>query len=415
MNNEQMKQALSIMKAGKEKGMSHLSISGGAFSGYEEILETGESFVNFSICDYHKLSVDQRLRKAAAGAVMENGVYTAVSRTYMKLDIYRRAENVMADLFGKPVIITPRTTLGHIAAIPVLVDKNDAVILDHQVHTSVRLACDMLKGYGVHIEIVRHNRMDKLETRIQELSSKYERIWYMADGIYSMFGDVLPAAELEKLMNRYPQFRLYVDDAHGMGWCGQNGKGWTLSKMKYHKQMFLSTSLGKGFGAGGGLLVCPDEETREKILFTGSTLIFTSPPEPSVLGAIIESAGIHQSKEISLLQNTLREQMQLFYDEAEKLELPVIDKTLTPIAFIAAGIPDMVIDVCRGMLSRGYHITPGVFPATPYHQGGVRVVLSLYQTKSQIREMLKVLKEEYDLMLKKYQTSVEAICSKYKK
>ncbi|MFO7879100.1 MAG: hypothetical protein R6V52_03585, partial [Bacteroidales bacterium] len=177
MNNEQMKQALSIMKAGKEKGMSHLSISGGAFSGYEEILETGESFVNFSICDYHKLSVDQRLRKAAAGAVMENGVYTAVSRTYMKLDIYRRAENVMADLFGKPVIITPRTTLGHIAAIPVLVDKNDAVILDHQVHTSVRLACDMLKGYGVHIEIVRHNRMDKLETRIQELSSKYERIW----------------------------------------------------------------------------------------------------------------------------------------------------------------------------------------------------------------------------------------------
>ncbi|MFW5767800.1 MAG: aminotransferase class I/II-fold pyridoxal phosphate-dependent enzyme, partial [Bacteroidota bacterium] len=329
MNNEQMTQALSVMKAGKEKGMSHLSITGGAFTGYEEILETGESFVNFSICDYHKLSVDQRLRKAAADAVMENGVYTAVSRTYMKLDIYRRAENAMADLFGKPVIITPRTTLGHIAAIPVLVNKSDAVILDHQVHTSVRLACDMLKGYGVHIEAVRHNRMDKLETRIQELSTKYERIWYMADGIYSMFGDVLPAAELEKLMNRYPQFRLYVDDAHGMGWCGQNGKGWTLSKMKYHKQMFLTTSLGKGFGAGGGLLVCPDEQTREKILFTGSTLIFTSPPEPSVLGAIIESAGIHQSEEISHLQNTLREQMQLFYDEAEMLELPVIDKTLT--------------------------------------------------------------------------------------
>jgi len=404
-----------IVKAAKENGMSHLNITGGAFTGHDQVRETGEQFVNFSLCDYLRLSTDEPIRRAAADAVMENGVYAAVSRTYMKLDIYREAEEAVNDLFQKPVIITPRTTLGHIAAIPVLVGKDDAVIIDHQVHTSVRLATDMLKGYGVHVEIIRHNRTDKLETRIQELQKKKEKVWYMADGVYSMYGDVLPAEDLLELLKRYPRFNLYVDDAHGMGWTGPRGTGHVLSRIPYHERMFLVTSLGKGFGSGGGVLVCPDEDVREKILFTGSTLIFTSPPEPAVLGAVKYVAKGFASGDYDQRRKRLAMQMDLFYNEAESLGLPVIDTTRTPIAFIAAGTPDMVTYLCRRMLTRGYHITPGVYPATPWHNGGVRVVLSLYQDEDDIRNMLGILNEEYLVMLKKYDTNPEAILKHYKK
>ena len=393
--------------------MSHLNVTGGAFTG-NEMLETGEKFINFSLCDYLKLSTTTEIRQAASEAVLNNGVYAAVSRTYMKLSIYAEAEQKVSELFGKPVIITPRTTLGHIAAIPVLVDRKDAVILDHQVHTSVRLATDIVASYGVHVETIRHNRLDKLEARIKDLSASYEKIWYMADGIYSMYGDTIPAEEIEKLLDKYENFRLYVDDAHGMGWTGKNGNGYVLSKINYHKNMFLTTSLGKGYGAGGGVLVCPDESTKEQILFTGSTLIFTSPPEPSTLGAIIKAVDIHLSPEGQVLRDRLKEHLEYFYNKAEELDLPVIDKSITPIAFIAAGNPEMVTLVCQKMLKRGYHITPGVYPATPYNNGGIRVVLSLYQTKQGIDNMLEELKEEYDNMLLKYDTSIPKILSYYK-
>jgi 7-keto-8-aminopelargonate synthetase-like enzyme len=415
MTKDTTSEVYKIVKAAKENGMSHINIAGGAFTGHEQVRETGERFVNFSLCDYLGISTDEKIRSAAADAVMENGVYAAVSRTYMKLDIYRQAEEAVSDLFQKPVIITPRTTLGHIAAIPVLVGRDDAVILDHQVHTSVRLATDMLKGHGNHVEIIRHNRMDKLEARIQELQKTHEKVWYMADGIYSMYGDVLPADGLLKLLDTYPQFHLYVDDAHGMGWAGPNGTGYVMSRMPYHERMFLATSLGKGFGSGGGALVCPSESVRENILFTGSTLIFTSPPEPAVLGAVKASAEGFSSGKYTERQERLAMQMELFYTEAETLELPVIDTSRTPIAFIAAGTPEMVTYLCRRMLTRGYHITPGVYPATPWHNGGVRVVLSLYQKTEDIRKMLVILKEEYYLMLKKYDTSTDNILKHYKK
>ena len=93
----------------------------------------------------------------------------------------------------------------------------------------------------------------------------------------------------------------------------------------------------------------------------------------------------------------------------------MINKDRTPIAFIAAGNPEMVTMICHKMLQRGYHITPGVYPATSYNNGGVRIVLSLYQSKENIDSMLEILKEEYENMLIKYDTSVEKILSYYKK
>ena len=75
----------------------------------------------------------------------------------------------------------------------------------------------------------------------------------------------------------------------------------------------------------------------------------------------------------------------------------------------------MVTKICRRMLDHGYHITPGVYPATPFHNGGVRVVLSLYQTKENIYNMLHTLKEEYFAILKEHDKTVDQILSHYKK
>jgi 7-keto-8-aminopelargonate synthetase-like enzyme len=108
-------------------------------------------------------------------------------------------------IFSSYSVVAPTTTLGHFATIPVVIGDEDALLLDHQVHNSVHMAVNLVKTKGVYTELLRHNRMDILEDKIKSLRHKYKRIWYLADGIYSMFGDASPVAEVYSLMEKYPE------------------------------------------------------------------------------------------------------------------------------------------------------------------------------------------------------------------
>jgi 7-keto-8-aminopelargonate synthetase-like enzyme len=56
------------------------------------------------------------------------------------------------------------------------------------------------------------------------------RIWLIIDGLYSMFGDFAPFEELARMLDRWPQLHLYVDDAHATGWLGTHGRGGALTQ-----------------------------------------------------------------------------------------------------------------------------------------------------------------------------------------
>jgi len=157
----------------------------------------GRKLISFVLCDYLSLSQDERVINSSIEMLKRYGTYTAVSRAFVNLNLVRETEDLLGKIFNKPVAVIARTTLAHLAVLPVITQTTDAIILDHQVHTSVRNAVDMLKPYGNKVEVIRHNRMDQLESRLQKLSDHYTKVWYMADGIYSMYGDTLPVDELQ--------------------------------------------------------------------------------------------------------------------------------------------------------------------------------------------------------------------------
>lgn len=410
MQNKLYKIAEEVVGYAISKGVSHQTTGYHPFSGKN--ITIGEKlFTNFSLCDYLGLATDNRLKDAAIESIQRNGVYTAISRTYLRLNIYKEAEDLISTLFDKPSLLVPRTTLAHISALPIIISSNDAVILDHQVHTSVRIAADMVKVKGVYFESLPHNNLKQLEVRIKELSPKYDKIWYLADGIYSMFGDTIPIPGIQFLLNKYEKLHLYVDDAHGMSWTGKNGCGYVLSQMEYHPRLFLTTSLGKGFGAGGGAIVCPNEEIRDRIKMLGAPLMFTSPVEPATLGSIIASAKIHLSEEIVQRQNQLQDNMSYFYKTAIEKGLPVVNSELTPIALLGAVYPDLVIDIATHMFAKGFHLTGGVFPAVPLNCSGLRVVINLYQNKQDIDELIDAFVEAYDIELDKRKMSMDEVIS----
>ncbi|PSR15104.1 MAG: hypothetical protein DA408_14890 [Bacteroidetes bacterium] len=369
-----------------------------------------EQLTSFVFCDYLGLSQDERLIAGATEMLRRYGTYTAVSRAFLSLNLTRTTEELLARVFRQPVAVLARTSLAHIAVLPVITHIDDAIVLDHQVHASVRNATDMLRSYGNKVEVIRHNRMDQLEERIQKLGEIHPKVWYLADGVYSMYGDTLPAAEIAVLLDRYPKLHLYVDDAHGMSWMGKHGSGYLLEALPRHERVFLVTSLGKGFGSGGAAIVCPDEATKERIIYCGSPYIFTSPAEPPMLGAIQASAHIHLSDELPIRQAALMEKITHFRDYALQLGLPLIKPSyLTPIFFIGVGKTEVGYEVCRRMKAAGYFVSIGIYPAVPVNNTGMRATVTVSHTEAQIKGMLEALANILPEVLHENNSSLEQV------
>ena len=228
-----------------------------------------------------------------------------------------------------------------------LVESTDAVLLDHQVHASVQMAANQLRVKGATVELIRHNNMERLEAMIARLAPKHSRIWYMADGVYSMFADLAPFAALRELLDRHPQLQLYVDDSHGVGWAGKHGRGPALDALGGHPRVIAACSLNKSFAAAGGAIVFPNAELRRRVRTAGGPMIFSGPIQPPLLGAAIESAKIHLSDELPVLQAALRERIDLFTDLADEFCLPLASRDVTPIRYVPLGLPGVAHDVIR--------------------------------------------------------------------
>lgn len=396
-----------------ECGVAHQSTNEVYFDG-KHVPIGDKNYLGFLLCDYLGLSNDQRVKEEAIKATEKYGVFTSVSRVYMRIGLYDKIEALLDEIFQKPTILISRTSLAHVAAIPVITDTKDAIILDHQVHTSVRNAVDMVKGYGNYVETVRHNNMEKLEERIIALSKTHDKIWYCADGVYSMHGDFAPFKELKRLLDTYEQFHLYIDDAHGMSWNGKNGQGVVLEQMGFHDKMIMATSLAKGFGTGGAVIICPDEKTRQRILICGAPLVFSGPVAPPTLGAIKASSEIHLSPEIEDHQLKLDRLIYIFRQTAKSLNLPLISDERSPIFYIAVGKPDTVMELASEIKTYGYQTTTGSYPAVPINKSGLRVMVSLHHTEEEIITFLHTVKTIYDRKLEEKETSVQQILKFYR-
>ncbi len=412
MDNYQ-KQILDVVRYSRSIGVAHIPTVKNNFDGLN-IDDIEGPKVSFSLCDYLGLATDQRIKEAAAKAIMDFGSCITVSRTYVKFKPLLEAEEMMSELMGRPTLVVPKTSLGHLSILPVIISKDDMVILDHQVHTTVRIAIDSTKANGATIKTIRHNDMEKLEQIIRLSKDKYRKIWYLGDGVYSMYGDVFNHEMIETFLNRYDNFYAYIDDSHGMSWTGINGTGYALSKMKLHPKMYLSASLGKGFGSGGGCLVCPDKETRDEIEILGAPIMFSSPIAPGTLGAISASYKIHTSNDIVTYQNQQQERVDLVKKLADEYHLPIVHGNETPIVYIASGQPDMTSQICQQMLKGGFHITGGVFPAVPYNSSGIRLLISRQQTLDNINDMMALLRDTYYKAVEERDIDISKLIRHYK-
>ncbi len=404
-----------VITAAKDKGVVHLYAQGPT-TDRRYLTINDQKTLHFGTCGYLGLEHHPSVKESAIRAIEQFGTQFSMSKTYISNPLYSELEMLVEEMFQAPVVISKNCTISHLATIPIIVSEEDAVILDHQVHSSIHEAVQKMLTRGVTVEMIRHNNLEMLEEKINMLKGKHQKIWYMSDGVYSMYGDFAPIRDLINLAEKYDQLHLYVDDAHGMSWAGKNGTGYVMSQMPeglYHK-MVLTATLGKGFGACGGVSVFPNHELRRKVKTFGGPNTFSVQLEPPILGAAVASARIHLSDEITHLQNDLQERISYCNSLISKTNLPLVAQTNSPVFFIGAGVMGMTNEFVGRLIDSGVYVNPALFPAVPMKNNGARFTISLNNTLEDIEVLVDSMERNFAASLRATDQSHEKIRKAFK-
>jgi 7-keto-8-aminopelargonate synthetase-like enzyme len=398
-----------MLSTAKNEGTIHLYAEDKILSG-RTIQINGTALFHFATTSYLGLEYDPRLKAAAISAITKYGTQFPLSKTYISHPLYHELETKIEAMYGVPGIVTKNSTLGHFAVIPTAIRDEDGVLLDHQVHWSVQNACQLLKLRGIPVEMIRHNNLQMLEDKIKELSSKCKKIWYMADGVYSMFGDYAPIPDLLELCKKYAQLYLYFDDVHGMSWKGKNGSGYVLDILKeLPENIMIVGTLSKSFGASGAVFITSDIKLRNRIKNFGGPLTFSAQLEPASVAAASASADIHLSAEITILQEELAQKIGYFNSLIKATAVPMIAPNSSPVFFLGTAMPLTAYRLVQRLFNEGYFVNPGLYPALPVKNSGIRITVSRNNHEEDIKGLVQALEYHFPKALEETSNTMNKV------
>jgi 8-amino-7-oxononanoate synthase len=182
----------------------------------------GREMLMLSSYDYLGLIGDPRVDEAAVEAVRKYGTGTGGARLLTgTLDLHHEVEHDLAGLKGtEKALIFSSGYMANLGVITSLFGPADRVILDAFCHRSLQDACRMA---GVQVQRYRHNDMVSLREELQG-GAQANRTLIIADGVFSMDGDICPLPDLIAIKKEFGCF-LLMDEAHAIGVIGSTGRG----------------------------------------------------------------------------------------------------------------------------------------------------------------------------------------------
>jgi len=327
--------------------------------------------------NYLGLANHPKLRQASIAATRKYGAGSGSVRVIAgTMDIHLKLENVLAKFKRTQSSITFQsgyaTNLGTVSA---LVDERDLIISDELNHGSIIDGCRLTKAER---RVYRHKDMTDLEKQLGD-TSKYRRVLVITDGVFSMDGDIAPLKDIVKLSKEKGAI-VYVDDAHGDGVLGEDGRGITNHfKLEGEVDVDMGT-FSKAFGCVGGYVAGSKELCTYLQNKVRSYLLSGSQP-PSVPGASIAALQLVQ-RQTSLLKR-LWDNTRYFKKELSDLGFDT-GKSETPITPIMTGDGGKARALADKMFSLGVFVLPIVFPMVARDKARIRTIVTSAHTKNDL-------------------------------
>ena len=189
-----------------------------------EMIVGGRRVVNFGSDSFLGLDRNPQVQAAVRRGLRRWGTHNGASRAFASVRSNVDAEEKLAEWLGiESVLIYPSVMLANLSAIPGLVGRQDAVVLDEHAHASMQEAAKIARANGAKVATFAHSDPLALEQTLEGLRP-YRCALVCIDGVYSMSGVIPPMVELNAVA-RQADAVLYIDDAHGTGVLGRQGRG----------------------------------------------------------------------------------------------------------------------------------------------------------------------------------------------
>ena len=188
----------------------------------------GKEVITWSVNDYLGLANLPEIRKVDAEAAADYGSAYPMGARMMSghTELHEQLENELADFVDKEAAYLLNFGYqGILSTVDTLVGKDDVIVYDVDAH-----AC-IVDGVRLHLGkrfTYKHNDVESLEKNLQRATKVAEQtgggILVISEGVFGMRGEQGKLREIAALKKKY-NFRFLVDDAHGFGTLGENGKG----------------------------------------------------------------------------------------------------------------------------------------------------------------------------------------------
>jgi 7-keto-8-aminopelargonate synthetase-like enzyme len=350
------------------------STQGRAFALGTGPLEDRPHAIDFVRCSYLGLDNHPVIVAGAIEAIeAHRSLHWSCARTRLNFDLLAELEETLSAMFGARILAFSTVMLANLGAMPILASgqltggKKPVVVFDRLAHISLAYHKPVVAD-ETRVETIAHNDIDALE----RLCRQEPVVAYVCDGVYSMGGHA-PIPELRRLQERYGLF-LYIDDAHGISLFGRHGEGFARSRFDegLGDRTIIAASLGKGFGASGGMLMLGTVE--QEALFRSYALphAFSAAANLAAVGAALGSCKIHCSAELGQRQRRLAQRIDLFDRRVATAE----QGNSLPIRMITIGSETAAIAVAREFLDAGFYTSVTFFPTVAQGKAGIRVCLT---------------------------------------
>jgi glycine C-acetyltransferase/8-amino-7-oxononanoate synthase len=343
----------------------------------------GRETILLGTYNYMGMTFDPDVVAAGKKALDEYGSGTTGSRvlngTYQG---HKECEEALKDFYGtKYAMVFSTGYQANLGLMSTIAGKEDYIILDADSHASIYDGCALGNAQIVRF---RHNDVGDLDRRLGRLPATGGRL-VVLEGVYSMLGDIAPLKEMVGVAKKHGAM-IVVDEAHGMGFFGEHGRGVFEEAGVEDDVDFVVGTFSKSVGTVGGFIVS-NHPKFEVLRLVCRPYVFTASLPPSVVATAATS--IRKLKYAGNKRAHLWENSRRLHRGLRDLGFDVATREAES-AIIAILMPDQdtTVRLWQALLEEGVYVNMARPPATPAGMYLLRCSLCADHTSEQVAHIL---------------------------
>ncbi len=348
-----------------------------------EMCVDGRRVLSFTSNDYLGLAAHPAVIEAFQRAAGQWGVGAGAAHLVNgHMRIHHELEEALADFTGRPrALLFSTGYMANLGVIGALCGRGDTLLQDRLNHASL---IDAARLSGARLKRYPHCDMMAMQRQLEDAKGE---CLIASDGVFSMDGDIAPLVEMAALA-RSASAWLQIDDAHGFGVLGPEGRGSVAAAgLGVDAAPILMATLGKALGVAGAF-VAGDEALIETLIQRARTYIYTTAQPPALAAATL--VALKLAREEGWRRERLRALVKRFRAGAGQLGLPLMDST-TPIQPLIAGSAECATRWSGALYRQGIWVGAMRPPTVAEGSARLRVTFSAAHDETQVDRLLEAL------------------------